>query len=103
MALSERERERESCGLRWIFAGRYGGQRERDRQTHMDRWRLREELTEGSERENEGKETDRCTDKQTVGVGGDEVRQPRKKNLTELHYCYSAVRSSGVLWTTIFS
>lgn len=51
-------------------------QGERGRQTHMDSWRLREGLTEGSERENEGKETDRCTDKQTGGVGGEGVRQP---------------------------
>lgn len=101
MALRERERERAVVYVGYLQEDTVG--RERDRQTHMDRWRLREELTEGSERENEGKETDRCTDKQTVGVGGDEVRQPRKKNLTELHYCYSAVRSSGVLWTTIFS
>ena len=93
---------RESCRLRWIFAGR---EREADKHTWTAGDLERDWRRGVKEKMRERKPTDVQTNK--LGEWGvkesDSPRVLKKKNPTELHYCYSAGHSSGVLWTTILA
>lgn len=101
----------ESCGLCWIFARRYSGQRGRTRDVETETWTdgdLQRDW-QGEWKRKRGKEIDRCTDKQTVGVGGEGARDsPRvvvdsndQKTLNSIIVIQLAFL--WVLWTTVLA
>lgn len=100
------ERERAAVYVGYLQGDTAGRERETDKHTWTDGDLERDWQRGVKEKMRERKPTDVQTNK-LWEWGVKESDSPgvlkKKTNPTELHYCYSAGRSSGVLWTTILA